>query len=93
MYRTLTETLDFNFRRFTIRLNLQGGKVVDIQRLGTGERSPIGLNLVVFVQLLMGYKSREELELAVPDMRIAVSHKHLVDVLFPKLPSYIYSAY
>jgi hypothetical protein len=31
----------------------------------------------------MGYKSREELELAVPDMRIAVSHRHLIDVLFP----------
>ena len=93
MYRSLTETLDFNFRRFTIRLNLQGGKVVDIQRLETGERSPIGLNPVVFVQLLMGYKSREELELAVPDMRIAVSHKHVVDVLFPKFPSYIHSAY
>jgi predicted acetyltransferase len=93
MYRTLTEILDFNFRRFTIRLNLQGGKVVDIQRLETGERSPIGLNPVVFVQLLMGYKSREELELAVPDMRITVSHKNLIDVLFPKLPSYIHSAY
>jgi predicted acetyltransferase len=93
MYHTLTETLDFNFRRFTIRLNLQGGKIVDIQRLETGERSPIGLNPLVFVQLLMGYKSREELELSVPDMRIAVSHKNLIDVLFPKLPSYIHSAY
>jgi hypothetical protein len=67
--------------------------VTDIQKLQAGERSPIGLNPLAFVQLLTGFKSREELEAAYPDVRIAQSHRYLIDVLFPKLPSYIHSAY
>jgi hypothetical protein len=48
---------------------------------------------LAFVQLMTGYKNRQELEEAVPDVRIAVSHRHLIDVLFPKMPSYIHSVY
>jgi hypothetical protein len=48
---------------------------------------------LAFVQLMTGYKNRQELEEAIPDVRIAVSHRHLIDVLFPKMPSYIHSAY
>lgn len=93
MYRRLTETLDFNFRCFTIQVKVQDGKVVDIKEIAASRRSPIGLTPLVFVQLLTGYRSREELELTVPDVRIDASHRHLTDVLFPKLPSYIHSAF
>ena len=93
MYSRLTETLNLNFRRFTIRIDVQNGKIVELQRLEIGERSPMGFNPVAFVQLLLGYKSSSELQLTFPDVRVTVSHRHLVDVLFPKLPSYIHSAY
>lgn len=93
MYCRLTETLGFNFRSFTIEVACKDGRIVSIQRMESGPRSPIGLNPTVFVQLLTGYRSREELETVFPDVRIAVSHRHLIDVLFPKLPSYIHSAY
>jgi predicted acetyltransferase len=93
MYCRLTETLGFNFRSFTIEVACEDGRIVSIHRMEGGPRSPIGLNPTVFVQLLTGYRSREELETAFPDMRIAVSHRRLIDVLFPKLPSYIHSAY
>ncbi len=53
----------------------------------------MGLNPLVFVQLMTGYKNRQELEETVPDVKVAVSHRHLIDVLFPKMPSYIHSAY
>lgn len=93
MYCGLTETLGFNFRSYTIEVACKDGRIASIHRMEGGPRSPIGLNPTVFVQLLTGYRSREELETAFPDIRIAVSHRHLIDVLFPKLPSYIHSAY
>jgi predicted acetyltransferase len=92
-YYRLTEILHFNFRMFTIQVTVNRGKIMDVQKFQTGERSPIGLNPLAFVQLLTGFKSREELEAAYPDVRIAQSHRYLIDVLFPKLPSYIHSAY
>ena len=93
MYCGLTETIGFNFRSFTIKVACKDGRIVSINKVEGGPRSPIGLNPTVFVQLMTGYRSREELETAFPDIRIAVSHRHLIDVLFPKLPSYIHSAY
>jgi predicted acetyltransferase len=93
MYCRLTEKLNFNFRNFTIEVTCKDGKIMGIHRLESGPWSPIGLNPTVFVQLLTGYRSREEIEMTFPDVRIAVSHRNLIDVLFPKLPSYIHSAY
>jgi predicted acetyltransferase len=92
-YHSLTEILNFNFRMLTIRVTVKKGRINDIQEIQTSERSPIGLNPLAFIQLLTGYKSREELEATYPDVRIALSHRYLIDVLFPKLPSYIHSAY
>jgi predicted acetyltransferase len=93
MYHRLTETLNFNLRVFTIQAAVKDGKIKAIRKIAKGERSPIGLNPLAFVQLMTGYKNRQELEEAVPDVKVAVSHRHLIDVLFPKMPSYIHSAY
>lgn len=93
MYHKLSETLSFNFRLFTIQMTIKDGEIVNIQKINTGQRSTIGLNPLAFVQLLTGYRSCQQLEDAFPDVRFDVSHRHLVDVLFPKLPSYIHSAY
>lgn len=93
MYYRLTETLNFNLRMFTIQATVKDGKIKAIRKIAKGERSPIGLNPLAFVQLMMGYKNRQELEETVPDVRIAVSHRRLIDVLFPKMSSYIHSAY
>lgn len=93
MYNRLTDTLNFNFRVFTVQLAAKDGKITETRKIERGERSPIGLNPLAFVQLLTGYRNRQELEETIPDVRIPISHKHLIDVLFPKTPSYIHSAY
>jgi len=92
-FRRLTEKLNFNFRCYTVQMIVENGIVKDVQRLETTEDRTIGLNPLVFVQLLLGYKSRSELEMTYPDFRIRPSHKHLIDILFPKQPSYIHSTY
>ena len=91
--RHLTEKLNFNFRRYTIQMEVEDGSVKDIQKLDSNEDRTIGLNPLVFVQLLLGHRSRQELEMIYPDFRIRQSHKQLVDVLFPKLASHIHAAY
>jgi len=92
-YHHLTEKLYFNFRRFTVQVSVEDGAITDIQRLESNEDRTIGLNPLVFTQLLLGHRSRNELEMIYPDFGIRQSHKHLIDVLFPKLPSHIHSAY
>lgn len=92
-YCHLTEKLNFNFRRYTVQVTVEDGVITDIQRLESDEDRTIGLNPLAFTQLLFGHRSRNELEMIYPDFGIRQSHKHLIDVLFPKLPSHIHSPY
>lgn len=92
-FHNLTERLNFNFRRYVIQTSIENGMITEIQRLETGESCPIGLNPLVFTQLLLGHRNRHELEMNYPDFHVQDTHKQLVDVLFPKLPSYIHDAY
>ena len=93
MYRRLTETLIFNLREFIVKMTVEHGEITGIQKLENSERSPIGFNPLAFARLVLGDRSREKLEIAYPDCRVDVHYRYLVDVLFPKLPSYIHSAY
>jgi hypothetical protein len=93
-FQDLTEKLNLNFRRYTIQMAIEKGKVTGVQRLETCEDRTIGLNPLVFTKLLLGYRNREELEAEYPDFWIRPTHKKLIDVLFPKSPeSYIHVVY
>jgi predicted acetyltransferase len=92
-YRDLTETVNFNFYRFTIQMTLEDGVITNVRYLDTGEERAIRSSPLVFTQLLFGFRSREELETIYPDFTIRPSHKYLVDVLLPKMPSYIHTEY
>lgn len=92
-YRALTERLNFNFYRFTIQVDVEDGKVIGVRKLESNEDRTIRIHPKVFVKLLLGYRNREELEAAYPDVIVRSSHKNLVDILFPKLPSFLHSAY
>jgi predicted N-acetyltransferase YhbS len=92
-YCSLSEKLNFNFRSHTVQITVEDGTIASVQRIMSGEDRTIGLNPLVFTQLLLGHRGRSELEMIYPDFGIRQSHKHLIDVLFPKLPSYIHSPY
>lgn len=89
----LTETVNLNFRRFSVNLVFEGGRLKGISPSGDCTERAVGLNPYVFPQLLLGYRSREELEHAYPDVRVATSRREMVDALFPKRPSYIHHVY
>jgi predicted acetyltransferase len=92
-YNRLTEKINLSFYRYTVQLTIENGAITDIQRLEDGEDRAVRFNPAVFMQLLLGYRSREELELTYPDFIVRSSHKQLIDVLFPKLPSYTHTVY
>jgi predicted acetyltransferase len=92
-FKHLNMQLYFNFYRYTIQMTTENGTITKIQRLDTCEDRNMRFNPLVFVQLLLGYRSREELETVYPDLIVKTSHKPLVDMLFPKLPSYIHTDY
>ena len=92
-YCHLTETLSFNFYRYIVQITVENGKIRDISKLDSSEDRRILVNPEVFAQLLLGHRSREELEVVYPDFIIRSNQKNLIDVLFPKLPSHIHPAY
>jgi len=89
----LTETVNLNFRRFSVDLVFERGRLTGVSLSRDCSDRTVGLNPYVFPQLLLGYRSREELEHAYPDVRVAPSRRELVDALFPKRPSYIHHVY
>ena len=89
----LSERLNLNFRRFSVDLVFESGKVAGVSLSGDCSDRAIGLNPYVFPQLLLGYRCREELEHGYPDVRVAPSRRELVDTLFPKRPSYVHHVY
>jgi len=93
MYQRLTEVLNLNLYRYTVQVTIEKGAIKSVQRLDSNDDRTTRLNPLAFTQLLLGYRSREELEMTYPDFRVQSSHKHLVDILFPKSQSYIHAAY
>jgi predicted acetyltransferase len=89
----LDEILNFNFRKFTINLKISKGVVEEVRKSDDCTDRTIGLNPYIFPQLLLGYKSREELEFAYPDFSVRETHKELIDTLFPTGPGYIHYVY
>jgi hypothetical protein len=92
-YSHLTEKIVLSFYRCALDLTIEKGAITNIQRLENSKTQVARFNPTVFTQLLLGYRSREELELTYPDFIVRPDHRHLIDVLFPKLPSYIHTVY
>lgn len=91
LFCNVTESVRFNFYRNTVQLTLEDGIVKNIENSGICDDRSIRMNPLAFAQLLVGHRSREELEKIYPDFIVKASHKHLVDVLFPKSFSYIHT--
>jgi predicted acetyltransferase len=92
-YHHMTEKVSLNFYRYTVQLTFEDGIMTDVQRLESSHDRTIRFNPIVFTQLLLGYRSLEELESIYPDFIVRPSYKELIDTLFPKLPSYVYTGY
>lgn len=84
--------LKLGFYTREIDIHLSKGKITKINesRLDHWEKVDAGFPGLTFLQILFGYRSREELEYAFPDCWVKQDYRPLIDALFPKKISHIW---
>jgi len=88
----LTEEVKLNFYREAVALNFVDGKIKKVQKLDSADGS-ICVPPRAAVPLVLGYRSREELGDSWPDLSMPPKEAYLIDILFPKMASHIYTTY
>jgi predicted N-acetyltransferase YhbS len=91
----LTQDVRISLYRETILLRFETGKVTEVTNVGftTWHEEPIRFPPLQFTPLVLGYRSWQELKAAFPDVDVAPESRLLVDMLFPKTASFIYTVY
>ncbi len=93
VFRGLTTVVKINVYTMVIELHFVNGHLQKVVSAPPSEERDIRFRPLVIYQLLMGYKSREELCAQYLDCSVRGKMRHMIDVLFPKTTSYIYSGY
>jgi hypothetical protein len=89
----LTREVRISRYRETTALRFKAGKLVEVTDLGFTGWEDIRFPLLTFTPLVLGYRAVEELQAAYPDVGVAPTSRLLVDTLFPKVHSFIYTIY
>jgi len=89
----LTRDLRLCLYRETIVLRFVTGRLMEVANLGFTSNEAINFPPLAFIPLLLGYRTAEELRSAYPDVDVAPACRLLVDTLFPKVVSCIYTTY
>jgi predicted N-acetyltransferase YhbS len=88
----LTEKVWISFYREAVQLHFTDGKLTQVESMGfAGGATRIPPRAAV--PLMLGYRSREELCESWPDLDAPPKEAYLLDVLFPKMASHIYTIY
>lgn len=89
----LTQDVVLNLYRKAITLKFSEGKLIAVENSAPHQGSEIQIPPELIAPLALGYRSREELAQAHHDLSIWSQSRYLVDVLFPKARSFIYTIY
>jgi predicted N-acetyltransferase YhbS len=89
----LTREAPLRLYRQTIALRFVAGRLTEVANLGFTQGGDVNIPPLVFVPLLLGYRTVEELRAAYPDVDVKPAWRLLVDTLFPKVASFIYTVY
>jgi len=92
-YRGLTDTIDLNLYRFTIRMSFEGGKIECMERIEEGKGNEVRLNPYTLPQLILGHRGVEEMQAIYPDVFASPTRRPIIESLFPKGTSYIHYCY
>jgi hypothetical protein len=92
-YAGLSQALCLNLYREAFELRFSGGVLEAVRPLGFCDRSGLRLPPFLVAPLLLGWRSYEELRFICPDLSASGMWRSLVDVLFPKVDSFIYTVY
>jgi hypothetical protein len=89
----LTEDVCLNLYREAFELQFRAGKLSEVVALGFSEQGGIRTPPLLLAPLVFGYRSREELAQAHHDFSVWGERQYLVDVLFAKMSSFLYTIY
>ena len=91
----LTQDVRISLYRETIQLRFAAGKVTEVANAGftTWHDEPIRFPPLQFTPLVLGYRTWQELKAAFPDVDVTPKARLLVDTMFPKTESFIYTLY
>jgi predicted N-acetyltransferase YhbS len=91
----LTQDVRISLYRETILLRFEAGQVTEVTNVGftTWHEAPIRFPPLQFTPLILGYRTWQELKAAFPDVDVTPKSRLLVDTLFPKTASFIYTIY
>lgn len=92
-FKSVSKDLAINFWKFAVSMKIEEGKIVSIEKVHGEKDRTIGLNPYAFIKLVLGYKSRVELEEMYSDFWVRGELGGLIDVMFPKQPGYIHYCY
>lgn len=93
IYAGLTRTICMNLYREAFELCFEKGKLRTVKSIGFSDTWGIKIPPLLLAPLLLGYRSHKELRDMYPDVSIDRQFHELIDVLFPKLESFIFTAY
>jgi len=89
----LTREVRLNLYQETIALRFTAGKLGEVANLGFTDEEDIRFPPLQFTPLVLGYRTVEQLQETYPDVSVAPASRLLVDTLFPKVTSFIYTIY
>ena len=89
----MTRDVRLSLYRETILLRFVAGRLTEVADLGFTGGETIRFPPLQFIPLLLGYRTVEELRVTYPDVSVAPAWRLLVDTLFPKVASSIYTIY
>jgi hypothetical protein len=89
----LTANVCLNLYREAFEMRFLGGQLVAVEALGFCDRGGIRLPPQLAAPLILGHRTWKELRHAYPDVSVSAEWQQLVDVLFPRMRSYLYTVY
>lgn len=89
----LSRKIILNLYREAFELEFERGKLLGVNSIGFSDDGAIRLPPNLLAPLVLGYHSHRELRQMYPDVAIWGEFQPLVDVLFPKMESFIYTNY
>jgi predicted N-acetyltransferase YhbS len=89
----LTRDVRLSLYRETLSLRFEAGKLTEVANLGFTGWEDIRTPPLQFIPLVLGYRTTKELQAAYPDVGVSSPWRLLVDTLFPRVTSFIYTIY
>jgi predicted N-acetyltransferase YhbS len=89
----LTQTVYLNLYHESFDLRFEEGRLTSVEAVGFSDTGEIRLPPLLLAPLVLGWRSREELHQSHPDVSIWGQSAYLIDILFPKMESFIYTTY